>query len=938
MRLWLFLLLASLACSEKKVNSPVEKPSEGLQKAYGLYTEYDALRTIDDSLAQIKLLKATEILNKEASGIDSLFKYLEPRVTYLADNFGHDSAQYYFESYQLAAKKDQANSKSQALYYYLKGFTLYHNLDFNGSIESYNKAIEILDKKGNEADILLPTILGEAGFAYWKIDVEHKSKAYNNRAHELLWKYHQKDEPNALVFSFMNLLINMQEYGDLENGQRILHDFDAYFARLQSREEFDLTEEQLQIFGYKFYYSKSYFLVLKPDKKVYAELLAEFTAWHQKYQLDTYFDHYLYAFDSMGYGMLSEKQFAEAKAYFDKMLKLARSDHNRMKALSNYASLYFTQDKPDLMLKYTRKSLAEKSFENNDISYVTLKVTEAKLMAKPENAAEVQAMIKNSLERFLDKKIDLLNLSLDDVNNSISGRWMYILNSASTAFRKSAGENNEYQKIALNFSKLSLEMFLIYYEKGTFNFPLDETHKSVNEEILFNVKAANFSQEQLLEVLGKIENGSSQHLWNTFLNKNIENLHLPEDLLEEKNRLQIKLANLPKNAANTRFVVDSIAITERQISSKNSGFDRNSYREFSVKSILEELKENQCILRYFVTENEVFATYLSKKKVAVYHLGNKASLNRFIDTYIEQLRSLDASWEESSKSLFKKLIGPIKENIKEEIVIIPESFLQELLFEALTSNETTIGLSHQISYAHGIPFLKHRSLPKKASGLLSIAPDYQNSKYLNIPQSEAEIENIAEVTSTYELLNNEASKENFLASLGKYNVYHLAMHAHLDTTDHESSSLVFSEDKELKFKELYELNFPASMVTLSACNTGIGKELVGEGLMSLSRALTYAGVESVVHSLWRIPDTETAELMKFFYQNIKNGEAKNAALSNAKKQFLKENPLKQHPFYWAGFVAVGDNSPVNLETQNYWWFLLLLLPLGYFVLRSFRRS
>ncbi|WP_341226898.1 CHAT domain-containing protein [uncultured Arcticibacterium sp.] len=936
MRIGFFLIFVLLSCSKQKPKEVIEEPSEHLIKAYDLYLKYETLSTDSDSLAQMSLHEATEILKDESNATDSLFKYLEPRITYLADNFGYDSANYYFEKYQLADKKELGSPKSQALYHYLKGYTLYHNQDFNGSIDNHNTAIEILDKNGDESDILLPSILGEAGFAYWQIDIEHKSKAYNTRAHELLWKYHQKDEPDAMVSSFMNLLQNMQEYGDWENGSRILNNFEEYFARLRS-DEFDITEEQLHIFGYKFYYSKAYFLVLRPDKEVYQNLLAEFTEWHQKHKVDSYFDHYLYAFDSMGYGMLNEKHFDEAKAYFDKMLELAETDHNRMKALSNYASLYFAQDMPDLMLTYTRKSLAEKDFDSNDISYLILKLTEAKLMAEPENASEVQSMVKDAIEGFLGKKIKLKNLSLDDINNSISSRWMYILNSASAVYRKSAGENKEQQETALALSQLSLKMFLIYYEKGTFNFPLDETHKTINEEVLFNIKASNYNQEQILEVLEKVENGSSQHLWNSFLNKNIENLNLPENLLEEKNRLQIKLANLKDKAPEEASLKDSIAITEQRISQKNKGFSRNSYREFSVKSILGNLKNKQSILRYFVTENEVFATYLSKENVEIYHLANKDSLVQDINTYIDQLRSLDASWEETSAYLFKKLIGPIKEDLKDEIIIIPESFLQELPFETLVSKGVPIGLEHQISYAHGIQFLQHKS-HKKATGLLSVAPDYSNSKYLNIPKNVVEIENIKQITATSQLLNSNASKKNFLASLGKYKAYHLAMHAHLDSTDFESSSLVFSNDEELKFKELYNLNFPASMVTLSACNTGVGQELVGEGLMSLSRAMTYAGVESVVHSLWRIPDTETAELMKHFYQNIKNGEAKNIALSNAKKQFIKENPLKQHPFYWAGFVTVGDNSPVDLEINNYWWLLLLLLPIGYFALRSFRRS
>src|SRR5690606_25015072 len=109
----------------------------------------------------------------------------------------------------------------------------------------------------------------------------------------------------------------------------------------------------------------------------------------------------------------------------------------------------------------------------------------------------------------------------------------------------------------------------------------------------------------------------------------------------------------------------------------------------------------------------------------------------------------------------------------------------------------------------------------------------------------------------------------------------------------------------------YGMFFPGERVVLSACNTGMGKLESGEGLMILSRALTYAGVRSSVYSLWEVPDEETAEIMLLFYEYLKSGLSKVEALAQAKRDFLVNNPIKSHPFFWAGFVINGNTDTLS---------------------------
>jgi CHAT domain-containing protein len=173
-----------------------------------------------------------------------------------------------------------------------------------------------------------------------------------------------------------------------------------------------------------------------------------------------------------------------------------------------------------------------------------------------------------------------------------------------------------------------------------------------------------------------------------------------------------------------------------------------------------------------------------------------------------------------------------------------------------------------------------------------------------------------------------ATKTNFIKEKENFDIFHLSMHSQLFEDDFNKSCLLFSNEDRLFFSELYGMNIPASMVVLSACDTGNGTLKSGEGIMSMSRALTYAGVQSAVVSLWQVPDKETSEIMISFYENLKKGESKNEALANAKRTFIINNPMKNQPFYWAGFIVNGDVSPIVTDTN---WIIYLGFGLVFLV-------
>jgi CHAT domain-containing protein/tetratricopeptide (TPR) repeat protein len=150
--------------------------------------------------------------------------------------------------------------------------------------------------------------------------------------------------------------------------------------------------------------------------------------------------------------------------------------------------------------------------------------------------------------------------------------------------------------------------------------------------------------------------------------------------------------------------------------------------------------------------------------------------------------------------------------------------------------------------------------------------------------------------------------------LSEYRIVHFATHGLLNSERPELSGLVFSlfdrerksQDGFLRLHEIYNLQFNADLVVLSACETGLGKEIKGEGLIGLTRGFMYSGAPRVVASLWNVDDFATAELMKLFYQRmLKDGQPAGAALRAAQLEMFRQKRWAS-PYYWAGFMSHGE--------------------------------
>lgn len=182
---------------------------------------------------------------------------------------------------------------------------------------------------------------------------------------------------------------------------------------------------------------------------------------------------------------------------------------------------------------------------------------------------------------------------------------------------------------------------------------------------------------------------------------------------------------------------------------------------------------------------------------------------------------------------------------------------------------------------------------QEAEQILAVAPRRSNLKALDFKASRA--------TATS-------------ADLGQYRYVHFATHGYLDSERPDLSAMVLSlvdeqgkpQDGFLRAHEIYNLNLPAELVVLSACQTGLGKEIKGEGLVGLTRGFMYAGARRVVVSLWNVNDKATAELMQRFYRGMLNENQTPAASLRKAQAEMSKIKQWQSPYYWAAFQLQGE--------------------------------
>jgi CHAT domain-containing protein/tetratricopeptide (TPR) repeat protein len=403
----------------------------------------------------------------------------------------------------------------------------------------------------------------------------------------------------------------------------------------------------------------------------------------------------------------------------------------------------------------------------------------------------------------------------------------------------------------------------------------------------------------------------------------------------------------------------------RQLRQRNPHYAALKYPEpITLAAAQRNLDDRTVLLSYSLAEPQSFLFALSRNDFQVKRLPSEATLQLNVQKFLAAITDKNnpdpLEYRRQATRLSQQLLQPISNMLtgKKALMIVADGVLLRLPFEALllpgTSSQGDLrSLPYLIrrfavSYspsasvwaqllnerratapdgfiAFGDPiYERHADSPIASSlrggstGLLNLQP---------LPHSREEITGIAKLFADDDraiFFGEEANEENVKAPsrLSHYRMVHFSTHGYLNEARPRFSGLVLSptrskvpnpqsairnppaEDGLLSAYEIFNLKLQADLVVLSACETGLGKEVKGEGLMSLTRAFMYAGTPSVVVSLWNVNDESAADLMIRFYRNLKAGMTKGEALRQAQLETIRDNGF---PFFWAPFVLIGNS-------------------------------
>ena len=259
-------------------------------------------------------------------------------------------------------------------------------------------------------------------------------------------------------------------------------------------------------------------------------------------------------------------------------------------------------------------------------------------------------------------------------------------------------------------------------------------------------------------------------------------------------------------------------------------------------------------------------------------------------------------------------LGPLR-----RLVIAGDGLLHLVPFEALEDESGRLLLErHVVSYAPSASVagaLHERRSARATTAVRLLAYAEPPSEALGpLPLARREAQSIAALfpAGAADVRQGAQASESWLkhAELGRYGTLHFATHGTYDDRAPGRSALVLApgqgEDGLLRVREIASLPLRAGLVSLSACDTGLGEVVTGEGVVGLARAFLHAGADAVAMTLWRVPDASTAELMRRFYSQMRAGRPGADALRAAKLELVRGRASRRAPFHWAGVVLSGD--------------------------------
>jgi CHAT domain-containing protein/tetratricopeptide (TPR) repeat protein len=770
--------------------------------------------------------------------------------------------------------------------------------EYKKSSSCFELALKIAKKILKADDTLFPAIYNNLGVLYKYSGDPYKALDFYLKALVDIKKYGIKNISEGMFYN--NIGIIYSEFEDYGNAEQMFKKSVSEFKKL-GEENPDIIRSYAAL-GELYYHRKQY---------------------------DTAYV-YLQTAKRMGH-KLFKKEFKDRD---DTILRIAINFEEWSKLDS--AEHYF---KEFAIIK-------RKAFGDDNPSYLLSLIHLGKFYIRVGNYARAEECIKkidlnNSAEPMYEHKIMFAELYGDIQKNkfqetNLSQHWNNSFRSYNNAlievknfyFQQNVTEESKY--IHSDFiSEIYSKIITLLLDD---NCPLssDQTKQLISkfiESSKSNIFVNNLEKLRILsEKMGFEKFKSYQNL-----KTKIDSLEL-ENTLNQSNKNQSTLFSLKE---------DFIELSN-QLKENTLFVDKGN--------LYDQVNEDETILSYYQLADKLIIQVINSDGLDYISAPYSVDLNKLINDYLVSINKRQKKrFKELSQQLYEILIKRIESKIsnRSKLIIIPHKLLYYLPFESLLKDNNYLIEKYELIYSYSYRFYllkREKNVGKEA--FLAFAPVFDSStskgkikkeevpsfRFNNLrsnnlfnkknelnelPESENEVREISKLfllkNKASELyLRDKSTKDFFLNEHSKYKYIHLATHGFINEKKQSLSGLFFHKSKDqtgsiLYASESYNLELNADLIVLSSCESGLGRQINGEGILSLSKGFIYSGAHNVIQSLWKVFDKHTKELMVEFYKQHLNGNSFSKSLQKAKLKLIS-NPVSSFPKNWAGFVLIGSQS------------------------------
>lgn len=419
------------------------------------------------------------------------------------------------------------------------------------------------------------------------------------------------------------------------------------------------------------------------------------------------------------------------------------------------------------------------------------------------------------------------------------------------------------------------------------------------------------------------------------------NGHLPFEVKAKKQKIQFEIEamkeQLSKLNAKSRIYQQinlKLLASKDQLNNlidstekANPAYQKLKYNHhyISLEELQEKLKDNdQSFLEYFVGNEAVYAISVTSSQVRLKKIALKSYLDA-VNVYQKQLLTCKNTATKKEFNHLKKISYALYKHIfepfqlpKGRVIVSHDNYfvsMASLLPDWRVSEFLIKDYRFSYAYSANVFFKNINRVNIGRTKLLGVAPVNFDEKLgvAKLYNSDHTLESIEKNYFTGKLLTyHKASKANFKKDIADYDIIQLFTHGKADSTE----STIYFQDSVFSLNELQRLpQLQANLVVLSACQTNIGKNATGEGVMSFARGFANLDVPSTVSTLWSVDNNATYQITELFYKYLSDGYEKDIALQKAQIDYLKKPLNPNLPFYWSGIVLIGDSGKVVLFSK-----------------------